>query len=432
MAKRKIPNLRWYIASLLCLSTGLNYLDRQTLSVLAVTIQHELSISNLQYSYITSAFLVSYTVMYAVAGRWIDALGVRRGLTMFASAWSLSNMLHALARTAPQLAFFRFLLGATEPANFPAAVKATCEWFPMRERALAIGLFNSGVAVGAAASTPLVSFIAVAWGWRAAFVVTGALGFVWVTVWALSYYSPREHPRITEEERTLILDGSAEDEGRAPEPVSVRRLLGLKQTWGCIVARLLIDPVSYFLMFWIPKYLQEERGFTLVDLGKYGWIPFAAFAAGSLSGGAIPKWMTGWGWSVNRARKTTMFVISCMAPLCCLLIIKADTPLLAMVGLMAFMFGHAAWGNITIPAEVFPKHVVGTVSGLGGAMGGVAGVVTQLGIGWSVQYLSFTPVFAVVGSVYLIAFFLVNALAGELGVIRPDVFATGKRAEIKA
>lgn len=427
MSKRPIPNLRWYMASLLCLSTALNYLDRQTLSVLASTIQRELEISTVQYSYITASFLVSYTIMYAVAGSWIDKLGVRVGLMLFASLWSVSNMLHGLARSATQLAFYRFLLGATEPANFPAAVKATCEWFPMRERALAIGLFNSGVAVGSAASTPLVSFVALAWGWRAAFVITGALGFIWVAIWALSYRSPKDHPRISEEERALILAGS-EEENRVEEKVSYGRLLSLKQTWGCVAARVLIDPVSYFLMFWIPKYLQEERGFSLMDLGKYGWIPFAAFAAGSLLGGAIPKSLTNRGWTVNRARKTVMIVISCLAPFFCLLIVRADSAVLAMIGLMAFMFGHAAWGNIVIPAEVFPKHVVGTVSGLGGALGGLAGVITQLLVGWSVQYLSFAPVFAVVGSVYLIAFVLVHLLAGELGVIRKDVFGTATKA----
>ena len=173
---------------------------------------------------------------------------------------------------------------------------------------------------------------------------------------------------------------------------------------------------------------QEERGFSLMDLGKYGWIPFAAFAAGSLLGGAIPKSLTNRGWTVNRARKTVMIVISCLAPFFCLLIVRADSAVLAMIGLMAFMFGHAAWGNIVIPAEVFPKHVVGTVSGLGGALGGLAGVITQLLVGWSVQYLSFAPVFAVVGSVYLIAFVLVHLLAGELGVIRKDVFGTATKA----
>ena len=422
MPKRAIPNLRWYMALLLCLSTALNYLDRQTLSVLAATIQRELALSTVEYSYITSSFLASYTVMYAVAGRWVDRLGVRRGLIFFASGWSVANMLHALARTAPQLAFFRFLLGAAEPANFPAGVKAVCEWFPMRERALAIGLFNSGVALGAVLSTPLVTLIALNWGWRAAFVVTGALGFVWVALWAGLYRSPREHPRVTDAERALILEGGKEEASSAP--VRLRRLLSLRETWGCVQARFLIDPVSYFLMFWIPKYLQQEHGMSLADLGKYGWIPFAAFAIGSVAGGAIPRWLIARGWSLNRARKTTMFTLSCLAPVWCFVIIRSHDAVAAMAALMALMFGHAAWANLVLPAEVFPAHVVATVSGLGGALGGVAGIASQLGIGWVVQNMSFAPVFMALASVYLLSFLLVNLMIGELGVIKPGVADT--------
>src|SRR5258706_5305053 len=198
MNKRPIRHLRWYIAILLCLATELNYLDRQTLSVLADTIQRELNLTTIDYSHITSSFLVSYAVMYAVSGRVIDIVGTRRGFMIFVSAWSLTNMLHGLANTAFQFSVFRFLLGAAEPANFPAGVKAVSEWFPIRERALAVGIFNAGTAMGAALAAPLVSFIALTWGWRAAFVFTGALGFVWVIVWLLFYRLPQDHPMLSE------------------------------------------------------------------------------------------------------------------------------------------------------------------------------------------------------------------------------------------
>ena len=177
---RAIPHLRWYIAVMLCLASELNYLDRQTLSVLAQTIQRELLISDVEYSYITSSFLISYTIMYAVSGRIIDRIGTRRSFMVFVSAWSVANMLHGLANSARQFAAARFLLGAAEPANFPAGVRAVSEWFPVKERALAIGIFNAGTALGSAVAVPTVSFIALTFGWRSAFVVTGALGFVWV------------------------------------------------------------------------------------------------------------------------------------------------------------------------------------------------------------------------------------------------------------
>ncbi len=417
MGKVKIPHLRWYIVSLLCASSIINYLDRQTLSVLSKTLQKELNFDNVQYSYMTTSFLVSYIVMYAVSGRLMDRLGTRRGFALFHSGWSVATMLHALGRSVLQFSFFRFLLGATEPANFPGGVKAVSEWFPMRERALAVGIFNSGTAIGNAIALPIVSFVALAWGWRSAFVVTGAIGFVWVGVWLLFYQVPGIHPNIREAEKQLITSGHGE-ELQAGTKVSTRTLLSMKETWGCIAARFFTDPISYFLAFWVPNYFQQERGFSLADLGKLAWIPFAAQTLGNLASGAIPRYLISRGWSLNRARKTTMLVISCLMPVFCLLVTQVHSWALALALVSALAFGHAAWGNITLPAEVFPRHVVGSVSGFGGALGGLAGAATQPAIGWVVQKLSYAPVFAACSGVYLVAFILVHFLIGELGVIR--------------
>lgn len=416
MSGRPIKNLRWYIAGMLCLSSELNYLDRQTLSVLAATIQADLQLTDVDYSRVTSAFLISYTIMYAVSGKLVDILGTRRSFLIFVSSWSVANMLHGFARSASQLAFFRFLLGAAEPANFPGGVKAVSEWFPMRERALAVGIFNAGTALGGALAVPIVSFIALQWGWRWAFVGTGSLGFVWVAAWAAFYRLPQDHPRITAEERELILSDSASEP--APTVVPVSRLLGMREAWGCILARVLTDPVSYFLNFWIPKYLQSERGFSLADIGRYGWIPFAALAAGNIFSGAMPRWLVARGWPLDRARKATMLGVSVAMPVLCFLVTRVEGPALALAVMSALFFGHAAWGNITLPAEVFPRHVVGTVSGLGGALGGVSGIITQLAIGWVVMNLSFAPLFAAMSMTYLVAFALVHVLIGELGRVR--------------
>jgi MFS transporter, ACS family, hexuronate transporter len=413
---RPIPHLRWGVAALLCLASELNYLDRQTLSVLAATIQADLKLTDMDYSRVTSAFLISYTIMYAVSGKLVDVLGTRRSFLIFVSSWSVANMLHGFARTASQLAFFRFLLGAAEPANFPGGVKAVTEWFPMRERALAVGIFNAGTALGGALAVPIVSFIALQWGWRWAFVGTGALGFVWVAVWAAFYRLPQDHPRITAEERELILSDSAAEP--APTVVPLSRLLGMREAWGCILARVLTDPVSYFLNFWIPKYLQSERGFSLADIGRYGWIPFAALTAGNIFSGAMPRWLVSRGWPLDRARKATMLAVSLAMPVLCFLVTRVEGAVLALAVMSALFFGHAAWGNIILPAEVFPKHVVGTVSGLGGALGGVSGIVTQLAIGWVVMNLSFAPLFAAMSMTYLFAFVLVHLLIGELGRVR--------------
>jgi len=413
---RPIPHLRWGVAILLCLASELNYLDRQTLSVLAATIQKDLALTDVDYSHVTSAFLMSYTVMYAVAGRLVDALGTRRSFTLFVSCWSVANMLHAFARSALQLSFFRVLLGAAEPANFPAGLKAVSEWFPMRERALAVGIFNAGTALGGALAVPVVSFIALRWGWRWAFVGTGAIGFLWVLAWSAFYRLPQDHPRLGEAERALIL-GETGEVAAAPA-VSVRAVLGMRAAWGCILARVLTDPISYFLNFWIPKYLQAERGFTLATLGRYGWIPFAALAAGNVFSGAMPRWLIARGWPLDHARKATMLAVSCAMPVLCFMVTRVESQATALAVVSALFFGHAAWGNITLPAEVFPRHAVGTVTGLGGAFGGFMGVLTQLAIGWVVQSFSFAPIFAAISMAYLAAFVLVQVLIGELGRVR--------------
>ena len=418
MSTRKIPHLRWYIAVLLCLSSVLTYLDRQTLSVLASTIQKELGMSTVQYAQITSAFLFSYTIMYAVSGMIIDWLGTRRGLPLFLSGWSVATMLHALANTVGQFSLCRVVLGATQPANFAAGVKAVSEWFPMRERALAVGIFNSGTALGSMIATPLVALIALLLGWRQAFVVCGALGFLWVIAWRQLYQSPRSHPRLEESERELILCGASEAQDGGGTGVPLLRLLRMKETWGCIFARVCTDPISYFLGFWIPKYLQDERGLTLAQIGYYAWIPYAALAVGNIFSGAAPRYLISRGWPLNRARKTTMFAVSCMMPVCCLLVTRVENTALAIMLVTAMMFGHAAWGNITLPAEIFPRRVVGTVTGFGGALGGLAGAISQLYIGRVVQTLSFAPIFVACSVMYLLAFVLVHLLAGELGRVR--------------
>jgi MFS transporter, ACS family, hexuronate transporter len=395
---------RWYVACLLFLATTCNYVDRQALSVLAHTIQQELGMSTTTYSYITSSFLASYTVMYAVSGRLVDRLGTRRSFMLFVSGWSVADMLHAFARNALGFGICRFMLGAMEPANFPAGIKAVSEWFPLRERALAVGIFNSGTALGAAISVPVVSFIALALGWRYAFVATGVLGFVWVALWMLTYRGPRrlkESPLMAQ-----------------PSAPSLKALLRMRETWGCVLARALTDPVTYFLVFWIPKYLQEQRGFSVADLGLLGWIPFVALAIGNIAGGAIPRFLIGRGWSLNLARKSTMLGASCLIPVCCLLVTRVASPMLALGILGAMMFGHAAWANITLPSEVFPKEAVGTVTGIGGSVGGFFGVLSQLTIGRIVEHFSFAPAFVGCAIAYLLAFVAVQQLVPQLGVIR--------------
>jgi ACS family hexuronate transporter-like MFS transporter len=354
-----------------------------------------------------------------VSGRLVDWLGSKKSFSIFVTGWSLSTMLHFFARTPFQFASCRFLLGATEPANFPAGVKAVSEWFPMRERALAVGLFNAGTAVGAGLAAPLVSLVALTLGWRWAFIITGGLGFIWVIIWRRWYHLPKDHPNLSPQERTLILDGQPAHQ--APEPMMPwAEILRMRATWACVFARMLTDPVTYFFIFWTPKYLQQEQGFDLADIGKFSWIPFVALALGNVCGGLIPNRLVRHGWTVNRARKTTMLVSSLAMPLLCFTIAKTTVPSVALSCISIAMFFHAAWANMTLPAELLPSRAIGSVTGLAGAMGGVMGILSQTAVGWTVQHLSFTPVFATAAFLHLTAFLGVTLLVGRIGQRPPE------------
>ncbi|MCX6897602.1 MAG: MFS transporter [Verrucomicrobia bacterium] len=415
MNKQPIKHLRWYIAVLLCLASALNYLDRQTLSVLIGTIKEDLGLNNADYGTINAWFLASYGVMYAVSGLVIDRIGTRKGFGVFVSGWSLANMLHIFAATVGQFSFFRFLLGVFEPGSFTGGMRAVSEWFPMRDRALAVGIFNAGTAFGSMFAAPVVSFIAFYFGWRAAFLVTGGLGFVWVAAWMVLFKLPKDHPRLSEEERQLILADRSEE---SEQPVSLLRLLRMRETWGCVLVRVLTDPISYFLLFWMPLYFQHSHGFDLKQIGMFVWIPYAVAAVGNIFGGAMPRWLIGRGWELNRARKTTMTVMTFLMPAFCVLATQVSNPALALVIVAGMTFCHASWGNITLVAEVFPKNAVGTVTGLGGALGSLMSALSQLYIGRVVEALGFAPIFIACAVLYPLALLLVQLMIGRLGVVR--------------
>lgn len=418
----KIKGLRWYIAFLLCLASALNYLDRQTLSVLIGTIKEELHLTNASYGEINAWFLASYGVMYAVSGRIIDHIGTRRGFMLFVSGWSVANMLHVFAGTVGQFSFFRFLLGVFEPGSFTGGVKAVGEWFPMRDRALAIGIFNAGTAIGSVAAAPIGSLIAVHWGWKSAFFTTGALGFIWLLPWMLFFRQPKDHPLLREEERQLILDGQAEETGKL-RPPPLLRLLRMRETWGCVLVRALTDPISYFLLFWIPLYFQKQYDFDLKKIAMFIWIPYAAAALGNLAGGIIPRFLIGRGWELDKARKRTMLFMTGALLTCLVLVTQIANPTVALLLVAGMTFCHGGWSNITLPAEVFPKHAIATVTGLGGALGSWVGALAMLTTGRVVDAYGFTPVFIACAVLYPVALLLVHVLIGKLGVVRQMEYA---------
>jgi ACS family hexuronate transporter-like MFS transporter len=426
---RPIKHLRWYIAVLLCLASELNYLDRQALSVLATQIQKDVGFTDAQYGQITSAFLMSYSVMYLVSGRILDMIGTRKGYLYFVAAWSVAAMSHAFARTPFHFQAARFALGAAEAAVIPGGVKAATEWFPVRERALAVGIFNAGTALGSTLAVPLIGAISLYWGWRAAFIVSGGLGLLWLPLWAWLYHRPEDHKHITAEERTMILSDRGATEGQPPPPMRV--LLRMKETWGCVAARVLTDPISYMLNFWVLKYLEDQFHIPRTTLLAVGWLPYAALATGNIASGVVPRYLvTSLGFTVNRARKLTTFTVSVAALFLFLSLARIDSiapyaarfgidiTTLAIACVTLAMFCHGAWGNVILPAEVFPARAVGSVTGLGGLIGSIAGVITQRMMGRVVESAGYAPVFLVCASAYLLAFLAVVVLIGELGRIR--------------
>jgi len=402
-----VKNLRWLIAALLFLGTVINYVDRQTLSVVAPVLTRELGISNTEYSNILTAFLVPYTLMYLVSGWLCDRWGTRRALATFMAWWSAANMLHATARGAMGLGAFRFLLGMGESGNFMAAEKAISEWFPAKERGFANGLVNAAAATGAIISPPLIAFITLRYGWRAAFVVTGAFGFVWLAAWLAVYHVPRKHPRVTAAEVAYI------EEGRTAPPANRIRyadLLRMPQVWGLLAARLFADPVWWFYLFWLPKYLHDVRGFTLGEIGLISWIPFLAADAGALFGGWVSGRWIARGKPPLEARRLTMIPFVLLMPFGIAVNYLHSTESLALICVITF--AHMAWKTnlMTMTNDIFPTEVVGSAAGVVGFGSGLAGALSMPAVGRIVDGFGYGAVFWIMGFLHLIALTTVLAL----------------------
>ena len=397
----QIRHLRWWVAGLLFLATIINYVDRQTLSVLAPTLRDQFHMSNTDYSRIVFAFLLAYTFGQSGSGKIMDWLGTRRGFSLAMAWWSVAAMLHATANSILHFGLFRFLLGLGEAGNWPGGVKAVAEWFPVRERAFAIGLFNSGSCLGAVVAPPLVAWIALEWSWRAAFLFTGSLGFLWLALWLAVYRLPGEHPWITRQEREHIVSNSgALEQAEVPWV----RLFGYRQVWGLVLARMLSDPVWWFYVFWLPEYLRRERNFSLAMIGYFAWIPFLTADAGNFVGGGMSSYLIKRGWPVLRARKTVMFASAALM-LAGLPAVLTGSPTLAVALISLATLAYSSWAAniLTLPADLFPHNVVASVSGLSGTGAAIGGMIFTLVIGVVVDRFSYLPVFTAAALMPLVA-----------------------------
>ena len=411
---RKIPNLRWWITGLLFFSTVINYMDRQNLSILARTIQDDLHITDLQYSYVVQAFLLAYTLSYLVAGRLTDYLGTRVSMACFVVWWAIADMATSLSRGLVSLGFFRFLLGVGEPGNYTAAPKAVSEWFPPKERALVIGIYTAGATLGATLAPPLIAYLGSRFHWRMVFLFTGSLGLIWVLPWLWLYRRPEEHPRITEEEKGLIASDSfnavdAADE--MPAEGRWRYILKRRETWLLMFGRMITDPVWYFYLFWFPKYLLDARHLTLAEVGRIAWIVYLAADVGCILGGYFSGVLIKRGWKPARSRLWVMGIAAVLLPLSPL-INSAPTPLLAVCIAGVAAFAHLTW-QISLGAlvlDLYPKPVVGTVFGLVAAGSGFGGMISTNLVGRAVTYWSYAPVFVVMGFLHPVAYLMITLL----------------------
>lgn len=409
----RVRGLRWWMAALVFFATLINFIDRLTISILGPVITTQLHLTNLQFAKLTTWFLVAYTISQGLSGKLYDQVGPRRGFTFSILLWSIAASAHAFARGFVSLSCFRFLLGLGEAGNWPGAARVIAEWFPVRQRALGMGIFNSGVCVGSILAPPLIVWLQLTFGWQTTFLFTGSLGFIWLALWLLFYESPDRHRAITPEEYALIKEGQ-EPAGKQKN-VSWLGLLRFPETWAIMLSRFLTDPVWWLYITWLPLYLFNARGFDLKKIGMFAWLPFLTADAGSLLGGWLSGHLISRGWSADAARK---LVIASAA-----LLMTAGIPaaltgntFIALAFISLVTFGFQSWINNvqTLPSDFFPNEAVAAVAGLGGVGAGVGAILYVLATGWVVDHFSYTPILIVAALLPLLGTAVLFTLAGRI------------------
>jgi ACS family hexuronate transporter-like MFS transporter len=426
---RSIPSLRWWIGGILFASTVINYIDRQTLSILAPYLKQDYHWTNVDYANIAIAFRIAYSIGQSVCGRLIDRVGTRRGLTVSVTWYSIVSLLTSLANGISSFALFRFLLGAGESANWPGASKAVSEWFPNRERGLAAALYDSGSSVGGAVAPFLILPVYLRWGWRVAFVIPGLLGFLWLIVWRRMYHLPQDHPRISDAERRMILSETQEVQTAGKPRLRWRDLLKLPQTWGTIVSKALTDPVWFFITDWFPIYL-VAKGISLKSGLLAVWVPFLAADLGNFFGGGVSGYLIRRGWSLGAARKALVVFGGVGVLLLIPTIFTVNLYLITLLFALA-TFSYASFSTIAnvLPTDLYTSDAVASVSGLSGTGAGIGTIIAFELIGHfsdahqASAAHSFDPIVVVAGLIPFIGMILVlllvrNTRATDQGLVR--------------
>ena len=427
MPNRPIKHLRWYIGGLLFLSTVINYIDRQTLSVLAPYLKTEYQWTNTDFAMVLIAFRVAYTLGQTIAGRTIDRLGTRTGLSLSVLWYSVAAMATSMATGLRSFAGFRFALGLGEAGNWPGATKAVSEWFPRRESGWAVALFDSGSSIGGALAPWIVLTIYHTFGsWRPAFLLTGLLGFVWLIAFRALYRNPEDHSRLAPDERAYILEGRTAptaSERQAQRALPYGTLLRLRQTWGYILSKSFTDPVWFFITDWFAIYL-VDKGFKLEESLMGFWVPFLAADVGNFFGGGLSSYLIARGWGVGNARKL-IAVIGAAGMMCLIPAVWTNSFVVIVTCFAIATFAYAAFSTIilNLPADLFPSASVASVSGMGGTGAGIGTIGAIYLTGWVADHYSFAPILFGASLIPLVAlaavlFLVRNTDATRAGVVR--------------
>jgi len=415
-----IQNFRWWIAGLLALATALNYLDRQSFPVVIGEIKREIPLSNEQYGQLTSLFLLAYAIMYAGGGRLMDRLGTRIGYTVMIVWWSAANCLMGTVSSVFGLGLFRFLLGMGEGGGFPGSAKAVSEWFLPRERAMAFGIFNTGSALGAVIAPPLIALIVSTLGWRWVFYLTGSVGFLWAMIWMKVYQPPAKNPFVSVEEREMIESAQAAERTiQSGEPLPPwTGFFRINEVRGLMLAKFLSDAGWFFFIFWLPKYLGDIRHLDIKHIGYFAWIPYAFAGCGSMTAGLLSSFLLRRNFNLNQTRKISLGISAALLP-ASLLIVAAPLNF-AIVFYSTVMFGHQCFASIvqTLPADLFPSRVVGSVGGLLGSAGSFGAMLFNLFIGWLVEHHGYSPAFLIAGLLHPLAFLVILASVKRIAPLK--------------
>ena len=407
--------LRWRIAILLAVITTINYIDRSVFGVVAPMIRLQFDIGDADYGLITSGFLLAYGIGQLISGPLIDRLGTKRAFSLAAVFWSVATILHALGRGLWSFFALRILLGLAEAANFPAASKAVAQWFPANERSTAVAIFMLGAGLGAIITPPLTVWTMQTLGWQWAFIIPGSLGLIWVFLWQRWYHLPETHPTIEPTEKALILEQRSNQQSQG----SWTALLSYREFWGILIARVVSDFPFYFFLFWLPQYLIDVRGFDLRAIAMFAWLPWVAADLGALTGGSLSSALVTRGYTINRARKTVIWLGAVLVALAVIPAYYTASSALALALICFGLFAIQVKGSVffTLPTDLFPADRVATVWGVFGAVGSLGGSILGLLAGYLIQEAGYESVFLMIASLHLISALLLQVFVPKIDVV---------------